>query len=329
MHVLVIGGTRFVGPRLVRSLLARGHTVSVLNRGHTPDGLPADVERLHADRSVPAALIAALAGRPFDACVDTIAMRGSDTAAALDILDGRVGQYVHFSTGQVYLVREGCPSPAREEDYPGHVMPPPPEDAWDHGQWTYGVEKRECEDLLEEAWAARRFPATRLRLTMVHAEDDPQGRIAAYVHRLRDGGPLLVPVEPSPPIRPIHADAVVEVVVRILEGGLGIGAAYNLAQDEFWTHDELVAHLAEMLNVEHVIVRRQRRELIEAGAFPACAPLSNPWMSMLDPERAIRELGIEPGRFEDWLPSVVERTAKLPSPEDYVGIRAKEIELAG
>jgi nucleoside-diphosphate-sugar epimerase len=329
MHVLVIGGTRFVGPRLVRSLLARGHTVSVLNRGHTPDGLPEDVERFHADRSVPAALIAALAGRSFDACVDTIAMRGSDTAAALDILDGRVGQYVHFSTGQVYLVREGCPSPAREEDYPGDVMPPPPEDAWDHGQWTYGVEKRECEDLLEEAWAARRFPATRLRLTMVHAEDDPQGRIAAYVHRLRDGGPLLVPVEPSPPIRPIHADAVVEVVVRILEGGLGIGAAYNLAQDEFWTHDELVAHLAEMLNVEHVIVRRQRRELIEAGAFPACAPLSNPWMSMLDPERAIRELGIEPGRFEDWLPSVVERTAKLPSPEDYVGIRAKEIELAG
>jgi nucleoside-diphosphate-sugar epimerase len=329
MHVLVIGGTRFVGPRLVRSLLARGHTVSVLNRGHTPDGLPADVERLHADRSVPAALIAALAGRSFDACVDTIAMRGSDTAAAIDILDGRVGQYVHFSTGQVYLVLERCPSPAREEDYPGDVMPPPPKDAWDHGQWTYGVEKRECEDLLEAAWAARRFPATRLRLTMVHAEDDPQGRIAAYVHRLQDGGPLLVPVEPGPPIRPIHADAVVELVARILEGGLGIGAAYNLAQDESWTHDEFVIRLAAMLHVDPVVVRRPRRELIEAGAFPACARLANPWMSLLDPGRAARELGFEPGRFDDWLPAVVERILESSPPYDYAGVRAREIELAG
>ena len=329
MHVLVIGGTRFVGPRLVRSLLARGHSVSVLNRGHTPDALPADVERLHADRSVPAALIAALAGRSFDACVDTIAMRGSDTAAAIDILDGRVGQYVHFSTGQVYLVRQGCPSPAREEDYPGDVMPPPPEDAWDHGQWTYGVEKRECEDLLEAAWTARRFPATRLRLTMVHAEDDPQGRIAAYVHRLQDGGPLLMPDELSPPIRPIHADAVVAVVVRTLEGGLGIGAAYNLAQDESWTHDEFVTRLAAMLHIEPVIVRRPRQELIEAGAFPACARLTNPWMSVLDPGRAKRELGFEPDGFDDWLPSVIERIRVSSLPDGYAEVRAREIELAG
>jgi nucleoside-diphosphate-sugar epimerase len=313
----------------VRSLLERGHAVTTFNRGRTSDPLPADVERLHGDRSDPDALARALVGSSFHACVDTIAMRGSDTAAAIEVLDGRVGHYVHFSTGQVYLVREGCPIPAREEDYAGPVMPQPPEDAWDRRQWTYGIEKRECEDLLEEAWAARGFPGTRLRLTMVHGEDDPQGRIGAYVRRLRDGGPLLVPVEPSPPIRPIDADAVVHAVVRILESGSGKGATYNLAQDESWTHDELVAHLAEMLNVEPVIVRRPRRELIEAGAFPACAPLSNPWMSVLDPERAIRELGFEPGRFEDWLPSVVERIVKLPPPAGYADIRASEIELAG
>jgi nucleoside-diphosphate-sugar epimerase len=312
----------------VRSVLERGHAVTTFNRGRTPDSLPADVERLHGDRSDPTELRAALSGRSFDGCVDMVAMRGTDTAAAVDVLDGRVGHYVHFSTGQVYLVRQGCRSPAREEDYAGPVMPPPPEDAWDHGQWMYGIEKRECEDLLEEAWEARGFPGTRLRLTMVHAEDDPQGRVGAYVLRLRDGGPLLVPTEPSPPIRPIHADAVVATVLRVLEGGLGKGAAYNLAQREFWTHDELIAHLADMLNIEPVIVRRPRRELIEAGVFPACAPLSNPWMSVLDPNLAEKQLDFEPGGFNDWLPSVVEGVHALPPPRGFQEARAFEVEVA-
>ena len=329
MRILVIGGTLFMGPRLVRSLLARGHAVTTFHRGTTPGELPAEVERLHGDRTDTAELGRALAGRSFDACVDTIAMRGADTASAVDLLYGRVGHYVHFSTGQVYLVRRDCPTPAREEDYAGPLASPPAPDAWDAGQWTYGVEKRECEDVLEEAWSARGFPATRLRLTMVHGEDDPRGRIHGYVLRLLDGGPLLVPVEPSPPIRPIHADAVVETVVRVLEEGSGKGAAYNLAQGEAWTHEEWIDRVAGMLGVEPVRERRPREELLRAGVFPGCAPLANPWMSVLDPGRAAQELGFRPGAFEDWLPAVVERVAQEPWPAGGESVRAREIALAG
>lgn len=328
MRVLVIGGTRFVGPRLVRSLLERGHAVTTFNRGRTPDSLPDDIERLHGDRADPAQLARALAGRSFDACVDTIAMRGSDTASAIEALDGRVGHYVHFSTGQVYLVREDCPSPAREEDSDGALVSSPARDARDADEWSYGVEKRQCEDLLEEAWSARGFPATRLRLTMVHGEDDPQGRIRAYVQRLQGGGPLLVPIEPSPPIRPIHASAVVETVLGIVEDGLGKGAAYNLAQGEAWTHDELVTRIAGMLGTGVELVPLPREELLAAGVYPACAPLSKPWMSVLDPGRAERELGFRPGSFDDWLPAVVERVSERPSPHGFGDLRAREIALA-
>ena len=329
MRILVIGGTRFMGPRLVRSLLARGHAVTTFHRGVTPTDLPAEVERLHGDRSDPAQLERALAGRSFDGCVDTIAMRGADTAAAVDLLYGRVGHYVHFSTGQVYLVRRNCPSPAKEEDYAGPLGRPPAPDAWDEGQWTYGTEKRECEDILEEAWTARGFPATRLRLTMVHGEDDPRARVDAYVLRLLDGHPLLVPSEPSPPIRPIHAGAVVEAVVGILEAGSGKGAAYNLAQGESWSHDELIGRAAGMLGVEPALERRPLDELVRAGVFPACAPLANPWMSVLDPGRAARELGFRPGTFEDWLPGLVAVAAARPAPEGFAELRARELGLAG
>lgn len=325
MRVLVIGGTRFVGPRLVRALHVRGHAVTVFHRGRTPGALPPDVERLRGDRTRPGVLAAALAGRSFDACVDTIAMRGPDTAVAIDALDGRVGHYVHFSTGQVYLVRADCPSPATEEDYAGPLAPSPSEGAWDADEWRYGIEKRQCEDALEEAWSARGFPATRLRLTMIHGADDPRGRIFAYVLRLRDGAPLLAPEEPSPPIRPIHAGAVVEAVVGMLESGSGKGRAYNLAQEEWWSHDELVAAIAGRLGVPANVVRRPRSELVAAGLFPACAPLAHPWMSVLDPARAARELDFRPGRFDDWLPATMEQLAERPAPAGYDEVRAREL----
>jgi nucleoside-diphosphate-sugar epimerase len=38
LEVLVIGGNRYVGKRLIARLLADGHRVTVLNRGWSPTG---------------------------------------------------------------------------------------------------------------------------------------------------------------------------------------------------------------------------------------------------------------------------------------------------
>src|SRR5262245_46711299 len=107
MEVLVIGGSRFVGAGIVEALLARGHAVTVLNRGATPDPHGDRVARLRADRRRSGALEAAVAGRRFDAAVDVSAFERSDTEAAIGALEGRVARFVHIGTGQVYLVRSG------------------------------------------------------------------------------------------------------------------------------------------------------------------------------------------------------------------------------
>src|SRR5215210_5022087 len=52
MRLLILGGTGFTGPHQVRYALARGHKVTVFNRGKTnPGSVPAGVERLQGDRS--------------------------------------------------------------------------------------------------------------------------------------------------------------------------------------------------------------------------------------------------------------------------------------
>ena len=72
MDVLLIGGTRFLGPLLVMRLLAGGHRVSILNRGTRPDPFGAFLPRIEgfvADRRSPE-FSRALTGRSFDAVVD-------------------------------------------------------------------------------------------------------------------------------------------------------------------------------------------------------------------------------------------------------------------
>ena len=46
MKALVLGGSAFVGLRTVKELAARGHDVTVLNRGKTATELPAGVNQL-------------------------------------------------------------------------------------------------------------------------------------------------------------------------------------------------------------------------------------------------------------------------------------------
>ena len=50
MRILVIGGTGFIGPHVVRRLGAGGHEVTVFHRGETRAELPGDVSEIHGDR---------------------------------------------------------------------------------------------------------------------------------------------------------------------------------------------------------------------------------------------------------------------------------------
>ena len=122
MHVLVFGGTRFMGYHLTWRLLCGGHRVTLLNRGRTKDPFAARVERLHGDRTT-GDVARLLKDRRFDAVVDFTAYQGPEVATVVEALGaGGAGHYVLISTGQVYLVREDAPRPSRESDYAGRVM---------------------------------------------------------------------------------------------------------------------------------------------------------------------------------------------------------------
>jgi nucleoside-diphosphate-sugar epimerase len=330
VNVLVVGGNRFMGRELVARLLAGGHAVTVFNRGGLPEPFGERVERLRGDRATDD-FDRLLSGRSFAAAVDFAAFQEADARRTVGVLSGRVGHYLFIGTGQVYLVRQGCPRPSRESDYAGPVMPAPPADHPDRGDWEYGVGKRACEDVLEEAFARLRFPATRLRLPMVYGERDPSRRLEGYLWRLLDGGPLLVPDGGPQPVRHVYAGEVVRLVLSTMGRAETFGQVYNICQQEAPSLLTYLRLLARLMDSAAALVSVPRPELEAAGLEPAAvSPFSGRWMSLLDPARARAELGFEHRPLRECLQSVVASFLAHPPSDRPAGqaTRAREVELA-
>jgi nucleoside-diphosphate-sugar epimerase len=293
VDIMIIGGTRDLWRLLALELLQVGHHVTVFNGGQTPDQLPGDVRCLHGDRSNPAQLAQALMGRSFDVVVDTALHKGSDAQAITRLLEGRISHYIFISTGQVYLVRRDVQQPFVEADYDGPLMEAPAQCTRDHEAWTFGVQKRQAEDMLAMAWESRRFPYTSLRLPMVITEQDHFQRIYGYLLRLRDGGPILIPTTSRLLLRHVYGADVVRAIRVLISTGFGKGCAYNISQDETLALQEFLALLAGLAGCELHLAPVDPQGLEARDLLLDCSPFGDPWMSALNNRRSKDELGLQ------------------------------------
>lgn len=327
MRVLILGGTRFVGHLLAWRLVAGGHRVTLFHRGTRAPPFADRVETLLGDRAT-GVLPSLIKGREFDATVDF----GAYTPADLDPLVGTtardaLGHYVLISTGQVYLVREGCPRPARESDYLGPVMARPSEEA-DGAQWDYGAGKRACEDLL----VAEKVRATRVRIPMVNGARDPERRMEGYLWRLLDGAEVLLPDNGDPRTRHVYSEDVARAVAAMLGDERTFGQAYNLAQDETPTVRELVEGMAARVGASPRLVAVAAERVRAAGlSVREVSPFSQTrWMSFIDPGKAKAELGFEHTPLWSYVDRVVSAFLAHPATDRPAGYerRRAEAELA-
>jgi nucleoside-diphosphate-sugar epimerase len=193
-NILIIGGTRFFGRRLVRRLLDAGACVTIATRGRAADDFGERVSRIVVDRRDRAALQAAMAGRTFDVVFDQMCYTPLDARLAVDVFAGRVGRYVMASTIEVYQPLCGRhPGPFAESDLPGRE-----EDALDHdSRWhdpawaeaRYGDGKRRAEAVLARDGRLA-FVAARIGHVLGGPEDFTR-RLAAHVRAARAGRPLV------------------------------------------------------------------------------------------------------------------------------------------
>ncbi len=325
-RVLVAGGSGLIGGPATRALLARGHDVSVLARGTRP--VPAGATAVVADRRDPAALAAALAGRRFDAVLDLLAYDGADVAGLFAAPGLEVSRYLFVSSGQVYLVAAERRPPFREPDAALPAMPEPAPGTSDHANWVYGMGKRDAEGAARELEGRRGVRAIALRLPVVQGAGDPSRRLWAYLQRLLDGGPLLLPEGGEHPVRFVWAEDVARAVVALVEGADAPAPAYHRAPPDEPRLVELVRAAAAELGVAARIVPCSWDELAAAGLDRWVSPYSGPWCSRPDPALARRDFGFEGSPTSRWLPEVVRAHRAEADPASHPGYAHRDAERA-
>lgn len=326
MRVLIAGGSGLIGGPATRALLARGHEVTVLARGtHVA---PAGARLLVADRGDASALAAALAGRTFDVVLDLLAFDAPDVARLFAVPALAFARYLVISTGQVYLVAAERTPPFAEADAVKPPIDEPEAGTRDHANWEYGMGKRRMEDAVRALAAARGVHATALRLPVVQGANDPSRRLWAYLQRLRDGGPLLLPEGGRHPVRFVWAEDVARAVVALAEGAGTSAFAYNLAQPDEPQLIDLVGAMADALGIVPRIVECSWEDIDRAGLDPRFSPYSGRWCSRPDPSLAGRDLGFTASPTAVWLPEVVRAHLAEPDPRPHDTYARRAVERA-
>ncbi|WP_327680025.1 NAD-dependent epimerase/dehydratase family protein [Streptomyces sp. NBC_00467] len=194
--ICVIGGSRYIGKRLIARLLESGDRVTVVNRGSSAP--PAGVRHLVADRDDENSLRAAIGSRSFDVVVDQVCYTPRQAEIAVRVFSGRTRRYVMTSTVEVYEYEDSA-EPVREEAVDPLTVSVDRALPWDDPIFReehYGEGKRQAEAVFA---AATEFPSVSVRVAHVlGGHDDFTGRLDHYAERIRAGEPIAVPEKNQP-----------------------------------------------------------------------------------------------------------------------------------
>lgn len=215
LNVLILGGTGFIGPHFVEVLRARGHRLTLLNRGKRNPTLFPDVETLIGDRN---GKLEALEGRDWDVVIDNSGYLPAQVKLSAQLLRDHVQHYLYVSSISAYA---DLSAPGTDEDAPLAQLEDP--DVTQITGETYGGLKASCEQIVERTYGARQ---TIIRPSFIVGPGDPTDRFTYWPVRVARGGEMLAPGKPADPIQFIDVRDLAEFVRACIEQRFG--GRYNL-----------------------------------------------------------------------------------------------------
>ena len=211
MKLLVLGGTKFLGRVAVETALARGHELTLFNRGETNPGLFPDAEHLQGDRDGD---LSALEGRSWDAVIDPSGFVPRLVRDSVQLLAGAIEQYTFVSSISVY---EDYREP-RAEDDPLEQLGDHPVDRLLENYANYGALEALCEHEVQTVFGER---ALVVRPGLIVGPHDPTDRFTYWPRRVERGGSLLAPAPPEQPVQVVDVRDLAGWMVDLVEQGLG------------------------------------------------------------------------------------------------------------
>ena len=219
LNVLILGGTGFLGPHMVRETLRRGHQVTLFNRGRSNSDLFPDLETIKGDRDNG---LDGLKGRTWDAVIDNSGYVPRHVQDSARLLAANTDRYVYTSTVSVYA------------DFDIHNVESSPlgtipdESVEEVTGETYGPLKALCEKRAASEIAADKL--TIIRPTYVCGPGDHTDRFSYWPIRTRKGGEMIWPGSPQDVIQIIDVNDLATFTLDCVDNSVsGIYNAVNPA----------------------------------------------------------------------------------------------------
>lgn len=206
LSVLVLGGTGFIGPHMVREMLRRRHSVTLFNRGRTNSELFPDIETIKGDRD---AGLQGLAGRSWDAVVDNSGYVPRHVQDSARLLAKSTHRYLFISSLSVYADF----TTRNDEDSPLATIDD--ESIEEVTGETYGALKALCEKRAATEIGDDRL--TILRPNYIVGPGDHTDRFSYWPIRTRQGGEMIWPGTIADAIQLIDVRDLANFVVDCLE----------------------------------------------------------------------------------------------------------------
>jgi 2'-hydroxyisoflavone reductase len=213
LNILILGGTGFTGPEQVDYAIARGHRVTLFNRGKTRPGVFKGkvAEELVGDLSGDAS---ALEGKKFDVVIDNPTTYPAWVRNAAKYLKGNTKHYMFISTTSVYSdqsvvgIDEKSPTTPMPADLDPYTLDPA------HAGQYYGALKTRAEQEVE-----MHYPGinTVIRPCLIVGPLDRTDRFTYWPARIDKGGEVLAPDKPDDPCQFIDSRDLAEFMIRMAE----------------------------------------------------------------------------------------------------------------
>ncbi len=254
-HILFIGGTGVISAGSVALAAARGFNVTVLNRGvRSQRPLPAGVELLVADVRNPEAVRAVLGRRTFDVVIDFLLFTPDQARSAVELFDGRCGQYIFISSASAYQK-----PPAR--------LPITESTPLRNPFWQYARNKIACEDVFAAAYRENGFPVTTVRPSHTYdATSLPLLFGWTDVHRMRAGLPVVVHGDGTSLWTLTHTNDLAVGLVGLFGLTAATGESFTITSDEVLPWDAVYRAVAAAAEVTNPVLVHVASETIAAMA---------------------------------------------------------------
>jgi 2'-hydroxyisoflavone reductase len=205
MKILIIGGTRFLGRHLVNSARARGHEVTLFNRGQSNPNLFGQVEKIRGDREKD---LDQLTGT-WDAVIDTCGYFPRIVRMSAEALRNKVERYVFISSISVYS--EFSKIGINESDPVGKIEDESIEEITGE---SYGPLKALCEKAVQDVFG---IDSLIIRPGLIVGPHDPTDRFTYWPVRVARGGNVLAPEKPGTPIQIIDVRDLSDFIIELIQ----------------------------------------------------------------------------------------------------------------